>query len=139
MTIEAAFFGTLGRDAEAKVSKTSGKTYLRLAVRVGDGDDSQWINTNCFDASAIEAADRLVKGARVYCEGSLKLDKWTAQDGTERHGLSCMARLTRLPQIGANKPQSAKRDGDAAPAPVQRAQPQRSPQHDDDLSDSVPF
>ena len=31
--IECAFFGTLGRDAESKVSKT-GKPYLRLNVRV---------------------------------------------------------------------------------------------------------
>src|SRR5258706_2325347 len=37
MSIEAAFFGTLGRDCERKVS-ASGKRYLRLSVRVGDGD-----------------------------------------------------------------------------------------------------
>ena len=33
--IEAAMFGALGRDAEAKTSKT-GKPYLRLNVRVGE-------------------------------------------------------------------------------------------------------
>ena len=35
--IEAAFFGALGSDVERKVSK-SGKSYLRLSIRVGDGD-----------------------------------------------------------------------------------------------------
>lgn len=41
--IEAAMFGALGRDAEAKTSK-SGKNYLRLNIRVGDGDAAQWVN-----------------------------------------------------------------------------------------------
>jgi hypothetical protein len=43
MSIEVALFGTLGRNAESKVSK-SGKPYLRLNVRVGDGDSLQWVN-----------------------------------------------------------------------------------------------
>jgi hypothetical protein len=38
--IEAAFFGSLGRDAEAKTSK-NGKPYLRMNVSVGDGDAAQ--------------------------------------------------------------------------------------------------
>ena len=50
--IEAAFFGALGRDAESKVSK-SGKRYLRLNVRVGDGDSAQWVSVMCFDEEAI--------------------------------------------------------------------------------------
>ena len=37
MTIECAFFGSLGKNAEPKTS-ASGKRYLRLSVRVGDGD-----------------------------------------------------------------------------------------------------
>jgi single-stranded DNA-binding protein len=99
--IECAFFGHLGRDAESKVSK-AGKAYLRLAVRVGDA--AQWINCTVFDPEAITAADKFAKGAAVYCEGSIKLDEWTAADGTARHGLSCMSWHTRLAQIGRNKP-----------------------------------
>jgi single-stranded DNA-binding protein len=107
----------LGRDAEAKTSK-SGKNYLRLNVRIGDGDDAQWVSVTSFDQQAFAAADKLVRGARVYVEGSLKLDKWTAQDGTERHGLSCMARLTRLPTIGRNRPRRQEAaDDDVAPPP----------------------
>jgi single-stranded DNA-binding protein len=101
--IEAAFFGALGRDAESKTSK-NGKPYLRLNIRVGDGDVAQWVNATVFDASAIAAADRLLKGARVYCEGRITLDEWTAQDGTPRHGLSIMSWHCRLSQIGRNKP-----------------------------------
>jgi single-stranded DNA-binding protein len=100
--IEAAFFGALGRDAEAKTSKT-GKPYLRLNVRVGDGDAAQWINATVFDTKAIEVADKLVKGAHVYVEGRLALDEWTGQDGAKRHGLSVMSFHCRLAQIGRNK------------------------------------
>jgi hypothetical protein len=37
--IECAFFGVLGRDGEAKTSK-AGKPYLRLNMRVGDGESA---------------------------------------------------------------------------------------------------
>jgi single-stranded DNA-binding protein len=89
MTIEAAFFGVLARDAEHKVSK-GGKSYLRFSCRVGEGDGSQWISVTCFDEKAIDQADKFEKGSRVYCEGSIKLEEWT-KDGIQRHGLSCMA------------------------------------------------
>jgi hypothetical protein len=46
MSIECAFFGTLGRDAESKISK-NGKPYLRFTCRVGESDASQWVNATC--------------------------------------------------------------------------------------------
>jgi single-stranded DNA-binding protein len=103
MTIEAASFGTLGRDAETKTSK-AGKTYLKLNVRVGDGDTPQWISVMAFDQEAIAAADRMLKGAKVYIEGRLSLDEWTGADGAKRHGLSVMSFHCRLSPIGRNKP-----------------------------------
>jgi single-stranded DNA-binding protein len=128
--IECAFLGTIAR-AESKTSK-AGKQYVRLSVRVGDGDALQWVSCMVFDPELIVAADAL-KGRAAYFEGTLRLDKWTGQDGVEKQGLSCMARLTRLPQIGGNKP--TKRDDGAAAAAPQRAMRAR----DDDLSDSIPF
>lgn len=106
--LEVAFFGALGRDAESKVSK-AGKAYLRLNVRVGDGDGAQWVSVMVFDQSAINAADKLLKGARVYVEGSLSVTEWE-QDGAKRHGLSVMSWHCRLSQIGRNKPPRAARD-----------------------------
>src|SRR5262249_13935954 len=112
--IECAFFGALGRDAERKESK-SGKIYLRLNIRLGEGDSTQWVNVNTFDQDAIDKADRLVKGARVYIEGRLTLDEWTGADGKERHGLSVMSFHCRLSEIGRNKT-ARKPERDAAPA-----------------------
>ena len=102
-------FGALGRDAEAKTSKT-GKPYLRVNVRVGDGDTAQWVNATVFDTKAIEVVDKLVKGARVYLEGRIALDEWAGQDGVKRHGLSVMSWHCRLAQIGRNRPLRAARD-----------------------------
>jgi single-stranded DNA-binding protein len=103
MSIEAALFGMLGKDAETKTS-AAGKPYLRLNIRTGDGDAAQWINAMCFDADAIAQAEQLRKGAAVYIEGTLKLDEWTGQDGAKRHGLSLMSWHCRLSQIGRNRP-----------------------------------
>lgn len=127
MSIEAAFFGTLGRDSEPKTSKAAGKPYLRLAVRIGDGESAQWISVNSFDASA--DPEKLKKGARVYVEGRLSLDTWTGKDGTERTGLSCMSGHTRTAQIGRNKPPKHNAAPTAAP---------RSHDHDD-LDDTIGF
>ena len=99
MSIEAALFGTLGRDAELKTSK-SGRSYLRLNVACGEGEATQWITAMVFDESAIAVADKLVKGARVYLEGKLSLNEWTASDGT---GLSVLSWHCRLSQIGRAK------------------------------------
>jgi single-stranded DNA-binding protein len=104
MSIECAFFGVLGRDGELKTSK-AGKQYLKLNVRVGDGDGAQWVGVMVFGDEAVEIAPKLLKGSRVYIEGSIKLDEWTAQDGSKRHGLSVMSWHCRLAAIGRNKPQ----------------------------------
>jgi single-stranded DNA-binding protein len=111
--IEAAMFGTLGRDGEAKTSKT-GKLYLCLNIRVGDGDTAQWVSATVFDAKAIELADKMLKGASVYLEGRISLDEWVGLD--ERHGLSMMSGRCRLAQIGRNKSKPERDKPDTARA-----------------------
>jgi single-stranded DNA-binding protein len=115
--IEAAFFGALGRDAEAKTS-TKGKSYLRFNVRVGEGEGAQWLNVTCFDTSAIEAVDKFTKGSAIYCEGRLSLDRWTGQDGDARSRLSVMSWHSRLSEIGRNRPRKRTRRTGNAPALV---------------------
>jgi hypothetical protein len=41
--IECALFGTLGDDATVRTGN-SGKPYLRVRVRVGEGDGGQWLS-----------------------------------------------------------------------------------------------
>ena len=101
MSIECAFFGTVARGGESKTSK-AGKPYLRLNIRVGEGEAVQWVNVMAFDESAINTADKFVKGARVYVEGRLTLDQWE-KDDEKRAGLSCLSWHCRLSQIGRHK------------------------------------
>jgi single-stranded DNA-binding protein len=89
MTIDCAFYGFLAADADARISK-AGKQWVRLRVGVGKDDDVQWVSVAVFGKAA-ETAARLVKGDRVYCEGTIKLDTWRGSDGIERHTLAVAA------------------------------------------------
>jgi single-stranded DNA-binding protein len=138
MSIECAFFGALGRDAESKVSG-SGKPYLRLNVRVGDGDTVQWVSVMAFDERAIEVADKLVKGARVYIEGRLSVSEWTGSDGAKRHGLSVMSWHCRLSQIGRNRPPKREKPAPAASGREVAARSHYAPNGQAPFDDDIPF
>jgi single-stranded DNA-binding protein len=135
--IEAAFLGTLSRDAEAKTSG-SGKPYLRITgLRIGDGDKAQWVNVTAFDQEAIASAGKFLRGAAVYCEGRLTLDRWKSGTGEDRSGLSVMSWHCRLAQIGRNKPKK-KSQGDAGNQ-ANAGPAQTSPQRGGDFDDEIPF
>jgi len=90
------------------------------------------VSVLAFDPEAIEVADRLVQGARVYVEGRLELSEWTGSDGTKRQGLNVLSWHCRLPHIGRNR-QKKKPGRDLAPAPNDRERTM------DDPSDSILF
>lgn len=120
--IETAFQGTLGRDPELKTSK-AGTPYAVLSVVVSVGKDEdgkdigQWARVTCFKETAAKIAATAKKGDRVYVEGSLTLDAWTAADGEKRTGLSVVAwKCEKLAQIGNNRPKRAASGPDDKPA-----------------------
>jgi Single-strand binding protein family len=87
--IDAAFHGTLGKDAEPKVSN-AGNPYVRLSVRVGSGDSAQWVSVLAF--SDLDDIGALEKGDKVYCEGTLTATAWIDQkSGEARPSLTMMA------------------------------------------------
>ena len=129
--IECALCGFLARDAEARTTKT-GKPMAILNVGVTDGGESEsegnagditWAKVLVFNERA-EAVQGLTKGARIYVEGQLKLDRWTAADGAERSSLTVLAQLVQpLGQIGKRRPQGSGARGDRArrlPTPEER-------------------
>jgi single-stranded DNA-binding protein len=107
VSVEAAFVGTLGRDAQVRVSKTD-KQFLQLNIAVGSGDRTQWVNTLVFDTAVIELAGELLKGTRVYVEGRLSLGEWARKDGTAKQGLSVLATHVRICEIGEIKVKRSK-------------------------------
>jgi single-strand DNA-binding protein len=131
MTIDAAFYGTVVRDAEAKISK-NGKAYARFTVRDGDGDAAQFVSVMYFGADTGEIAAKIAKGTRIYVEGTLRLDRWE-KDGEPRVGLSVMSWHARVPAIGQHKSKKAA----AAPTDHTAAAPVQ--QTDDFPSDNIPF
>ena len=132
--IEAAFFGALGRDTDGQKTSKNGKNYLRMNVRVGDGEGATWVSVLAFDPRALEQADKFIKGARVYVEGRLSADEWTNAEGVKRFGLSVMSWHCRLSEIGRNKKPQPKRNGAKPPA-----QDKSSAASAKDFDDQIPF
>ena len=138
--IEAALEGRLGRDPELKMVKSGSMAMVTLALAVDEpvksGEDAKvtWVSAKLFGDKASVAAEALVKGDRVYCEGRLSLDSWTTQSGEQRHGLSLLANLAQpLGKVG--KRASPKQNRPNAGALQRGADAQRPLDrfHDDDI------
>ena len=100
--IDCAFYGRVTADADPRISQ-AGKPWVRLRVGVGKDDDVQWVSIAVFGKAAQTAA-KLRKGDRIYCEGTIKVDTWRGQDGTERHGLSVASfKVEKTHNIGRNR------------------------------------
>ncbi len=132
-TIEAAFLGRVGRDPELRRAKGGELALLTLSVAVGDdGDDAnppEWVKIAVFGERAEALAEQLAKGARIYCEGKLRLERWEGRDGAPRAGLAVTATLLQpLGQIGRRRPKGARHaNGRDQPGPQPSSQPQHPP------------
>jgi hypothetical protein len=92
--IDVAFFGVLGKCAEAKTS-ANGNKYVRLSARGGSGDAATWISIAAFGDNVDELAE-LGKGDHIYCEGVLTATAWLDQrDGKAKPSLNVMAWLVQ--------------------------------------------
>ena len=117
MSIECAFHGFCAADAEVRTSQAR-KRWVRFLVGAGKHDTLQWVSVAVFGKAAEKAAE-LKKADRCYIEGTIKLDRWTGNDGTERHGLSVAAyKCEPTHRIGRNKPDQKKKDQEFGSAPV---------------------
>ena len=111
MSIECAFYAFLAADAEPRTSQ-AGKPWVRMRVGVGKDESVQWVNVAVF-GKAVEKAAEFKKSDRCYIEGTIKLDNWTGNDGTERHGLSVAAfKCEPTHRIGRNRPDQKKKKRD---------------------------
>jgi single-strand DNA-binding protein len=103
--IEAAFIGTIGRDAELKTSR-NGTPLVNVPVAVAqrEDDEPQWVTCAVFGEQATDLAHRLTKGSKAYFEGNLKLSHWRTKDGEQRIGLDLAAHTCQpIGQIGRKK------------------------------------
>jgi single-strand DNA-binding protein len=112
--LHCAFTGRLGTDPELRYT-TQGKMMLGFSVVVDENTrqteerpepaETTWVRVTAWEEKAAELQERgLKKGALVYCEGRLKLDRWTAANGEARSSLKCSAWTVQpLGQIGQRR------------------------------------
>jgi single-stranded DNA-binding protein len=101
---EAAFIARVVTEPELKTSQ-AGKAWTAFSACVSDGDDAPWVKVVAFGDRAQQLAGHLHKGDRIYAEGRLKLEAWTAKDGQQRTGIKVSAwKVERLGETGKNTP-----------------------------------
>lgn len=131
--IHCAFEGRLGRDAEMKTAKASGRQFMTLSVIEGADDEAQWLNVVAWSESLAEIASHLTKGTEVYVEGKIKLRSWESDAGT-RYGLSVSASLVQpLALIGRSRPKAPRKTATAKQRDKAAADPNRPLEFNDPL------
>lgn len=128
------FIGRLTRDVEVKTFSNGGKVakfgFAITGERRKNSDTGQWEDTPCFldvevfnrgekGRSADLAEQYLAKGKQCFIEGHLKMDSWTAQDGTKRNRIVVVAdnfQFLEPRQEGGERRQSRSDDSDYDPS-----------------------
>ena len=131
-----SFTGTLGRDAEVRVTP-SGQSVLNFTVanNIGFGDRQQtlWVRVALWGKRAEGSLQNyLKKGQQVFVSGELTQREYQANDGTTKASLELNANIVDL--VGKRN------ESGQAPAQNQSppTQPTNNPSSLDDFDD-VPF
>ena len=115
--------GNVGTDPEMRYTP-NGKpvTSFRLATgrtyTASDGErrqDTEWFTIVAWDQLAESCNQYLVKGKRVFCEGRLKSNSWTGQDGQTRFRNEIIASRVIFLDRAPNS-EFSKEEGEMAPA-----------------------
>lgn len=96
--------GHVGNDPEIRYT-SDGVAVCSVSVAVNNpyrkDDPPTWYKCSVWRATAEFVNQYVTKGAAVLIEGDgLKLDEWTAQDGTQRVSIAMQARSVQL--LGRN-------------------------------------
>ncbi len=129
--------GNLTRDVEIKY--TSGGTAIatvgiasnrKFKSQTGEQkEEVLFVDVTFFGRQAEIVNQYLRKGSRILVDGRLKLDQWTAQDGSKRSKHSITAEsMTMLDTKGTNPQETQMRDTYSQPAPSYNAPSQPAPQ-----------
>ncbi|HAI93176.1 MAG TPA: single-stranded DNA-binding protein, partial [Xanthomonadaceae bacterium] len=92
--------GNLGNDPDVKYTQ-SGAAVTTISVATSESwkdkqtgqmqDRTEWHRVKFFGKLAEIAGEYLRKGSQVYVEGSLRTDKYTDKNGTERYTTDIIA------------------------------------------------
>ncbi len=142
--------GNLTKDIELRYTQSGsaiGNTSIATSRKFknANGEQSEetlFVDITMFGRTAEIANQYLRKGSQVLIEGRLKLDQWTAQDGTKRSKHSVV--VESLKMLGSKEDSGQQRHSEQPQQqykqPVQRSAETRPPLPDADINeDEIPF
>ncbi len=151
--------GNLTRDVEVRytpggtaIGNTGIAVNRKFKAATGEQkDETMFIDITFFGRTAEIANQYLRKGSKVLVDGRLKLDQWTAQDGSKRskhsvtvENLQMLGSRDENAQMGANGGYESQQGASNYGAPAQESYSQpapsapASPQAQPDPSPSIP-
>jgi single-strand DNA-binding protein len=124
------FTGNIGRDPELR--QFNGDNILNFSIGVQTGNrekpETMWVDCALWGKRATSLQPYLAKGMRVTVSGAVKLEAFTAKDGTPKTSLRMSVDQIDLPPKGD------------APAQKQQTQQTQQPAGDmADMDDDIPF
>ena len=134
--------GNLTRDIEIKytqggsaIGNTGIATTRKFKTQAGEQkEEVLFVDLTFFGRTAEIANQYLRKGSKVLVDGRLKLDQWTAQDGSKRSKHSVTVENLQMLDSKSDAPQQEQRD--TRPQPTQ---PVQSIPEIDVNEDEIPF
>jgi single-strand DNA-binding protein len=129
----ATLSGNLGRDPELRQHNGDNILNFAIGVQTGTRDkpETMWVDCALWGKRATSLQPYLAKGHRVTVSGPIKLEAYTAKDGTPKTRLRLSVDQIDLPPKSGEGTHSA-----GAPAPQQS---QQSAGNMADMDDDIPF
>ena len=99
--------GNLTRDPEIKTLDGGKKVgALSVAINLNKNDKNPlFIDIQVWDAVAENCSKYLVKGRKIFVEGRLQVNSWTAKDGTKKNKIFCKADIVTFLNSEQKKPE----------------------------------
>ena len=139
--------GNLGNDPECTYMP-NGNAVAKISIATSeswkdkqtgqDQERTEWHRVVFFGKLAEIVDKYLLKGAKVYIEGSLRTNKWQDKDGNDRYTTEIMANeMQMLDRKSDNQQQGGQQQYQQQSQ--QPAQQQSQPQNGDGFDDDIPF
>ena len=139
--------GNLGNDPECTFMP-NGNAVAKISIATSeswkdkqtgqDQERTEWHRVVFFGKLAEIVDKYLLKGAKVYIEGSLRTNKWQDKDGNDRYTTEIMANeMQMLDRKSDNQQQGGQQQYQQQSQ--QPAQQQSQPQNGDGFDDDIPF
>lgn len=142
---KAILLGHLGADPEVR-NTASGTVVTNISVATEEvwkdrntGEQqskTEWHRVVFFNRVAEVAGQYLKKGSQCYIEGSIRTEKYQAQDGSDRYSTKIFGRELQL--LGSPRG-SGSSGGGGGSWPPQNQQQSRASGPADDFDDDIPF